>query len=72
MNTVTESFNRTVRQMIEMSQWPKCLSKKWPKCLSDKNRCRNNVFNARVQKCGRALTPRDQKLRVRERDCSDI
>jgi len=28
MNTVTESFNTTVRQMTEMFQWPKYLSKK--------------------------------------------
>jgi len=37
MNTVT-SFNLSVRQMTEMFQRPKCLSKKWPKCLSEKNR----------------------------------
>jgi len=30
------SFNTTVRQMTEMFQWPKCLSKKWPKCFSGK------------------------------------
>jgi len=28
MNTVKASFNATVRQMIEIYQWPKCLSKK--------------------------------------------
>jgi len=37
MNTCTASFDTTVRQMTEMSQWPKCHSKKWPKCLSDKH-----------------------------------
>jgi len=37
MNTVTTSFNTTVRQMTEMSQRRKCLSKNWPKCLSEKN-----------------------------------
>jgi len=26
MNTVIASFNTTVRQMTEMSQWSKCLS----------------------------------------------
>jgi len=30
------SFDKTVRQMTEMSQWPKCCSKKWPECLSEK------------------------------------
>ena len=35
-NTVTVSFNTTVRQMTEIFQWPKCLSKKWSKCLSAK------------------------------------
>jgi len=30
------SFNTIVRQMTEMFQWPKCLSKKLPKCLSEK------------------------------------
>jgi len=29
------SFNTTLRQMIEMFQWPKCLSKKWPKCFNE-------------------------------------
>jgi len=28
MNTVTANFNTTVRQMTELSQWPKCLCKK--------------------------------------------
>jgi len=28
MNTVTASFDTTVREMTEMFQWPKCLSKK--------------------------------------------
>jgi len=28
MNTVTASSNTTVRQMIEMFQWPICLSEK--------------------------------------------
>jgi len=27
------SFNRTMKQMIEMFQRPKCLCKKWPKCF---------------------------------------
>jgi len=27
MNIVTASFDTTVRQMTEISQWPKCLSK---------------------------------------------
>jgi len=36
MNTVTASFNTTVIQMTEMSQWPKCLNQKWPKCLNEK------------------------------------
>jgi len=37
MNTITASFNTTVRQMMtEMSQSLKCLSKKLPKCLSEK------------------------------------
>jgi len=34
MNTVMASFNTTVRQITEMSEWPKCLTKKnkktWP------------------------------------------
>jgi len=38
MNTVMVSFNTVVRQMTEMSEWRKCLSKIWPKCLSEKNR----------------------------------
>jgi len=28
MITATENFNTTARQMTEMFQWPKCLSKK--------------------------------------------
>jgi len=28
MNTVAASLNTTVRQITEMSPWPKCLSKK--------------------------------------------
>jgi len=35
MNTIIASFNTTVRQMTEMSQRPRCPSKKWPKCLSE-------------------------------------
>jgi len=35
-NTVMVSFDTTVRQMTEMFQCPKCLSKKWPKCFSEK------------------------------------
>jgi len=34
MNTVMVSFNKTVRQVLEMSRRPKFLSKKWPNCLS--------------------------------------
>jgi len=30
------TFNTTVRQMTEMFQWPKCLSKKWAKYFSGK------------------------------------
>ena len=37
-NTVTVGFNTTVRQMTEMFQWQKCLSKKWPKCLNERKR----------------------------------
>jgi len=29
------SFNTTVRQMTEMFQCPKCLSKKWPNYFSE-------------------------------------
>jgi len=36
MKTVMMSFDTKVRQMPEMSQWPKCHSKKWPKCLIEK------------------------------------
>jgi len=46
MNTVTVSFNTTVRQMTEMSQWPKCLSNKWTKCLSEKHRSASNSRDA--------------------------
>ena len=28
MNTAIASFNKTVRQMTEMFQWPKCLGEK--------------------------------------------
>jgi len=38
MNIVTASFDTTVRQMTEISQWPKCLSKKWPKYLSQRKK----------------------------------
>ena len=38
MNIAAASFITTVRQMTEMFQWPKCLSKKWPKCLRKKSR----------------------------------
>jgi len=31
MNNVTASFNKTVRQITEMFQWPKCISKKMTK-----------------------------------------
>jgi len=36
MNTVTASFDTTVRQMTETSQWSKCCSKVSLKCLSGK------------------------------------
>jgi len=36
MHNVTASFDATVRHMTEMSQWPKCFSKKWQKCHSEK------------------------------------
>ena len=36
ISTVTLSFNTTVRQFTEMSQWPKCLIKIWPNCLCKK------------------------------------
>jgi len=36
MNTATANFNTAVRQMAEMFQWPKCLSKNGPKYLSEK------------------------------------
>jgi len=43
MDTVMASF-KTVRQMSEMSQWPKCHSKEWPKCLSEKNKQHTNIW----------------------------
>jgi len=52
MNTVTVSFNTTVRQMTEMSQWPKCLSNKWPKCLSDQNVSAINDRNVSAKNTG--------------------
>ena len=42
MNTVTASFDTKVRQMTEISQWPKCRSKKLPKGLSEKNNLAGN------------------------------
>ena len=48
------SFDTKVRQMPEMSQWPKCHSKKWPKCLIEKkslaalNSYASNFLNAIV------------------------
>jgi len=36
MNTVMASFDTTVRQMTEISQWPKCLSKKMTKMCKRK------------------------------------
>jgi len=39
------SFNTTVRQMTEMFQLSKCLSKKWPKCLSEKKQAWNDDYN---------------------------
>jgi len=38
MNTVTASFNTTVRQMTEMFKWPKCLSKKNDQNVSAKKK----------------------------------
>jgi len=38
MNSVAASFNTTMVEMTEMSQWPKFLRRKWPKCLSGKPR----------------------------------
>jgi len=32
------SFDTTVRQMTEMFQWAKYLSKKWPKCLIERKK----------------------------------
>jgi len=37
MNTVSASFDTTVRQMTEMPQWPKCLSKKMTEISQRKN-----------------------------------
>jgi len=37
MNTVTSSFDAVVRQMTEISQWPKCRRKQWLEYLSEKN-----------------------------------
>ena len=37
MNMVIVSFSTTVKQMVEMFQWTKCLSKKCMKYLSEKN-----------------------------------
>jgi len=48
MNTVTASFNTTVIQMTEMSQWPKCLNQKWPKCLNEKKKQYPTVCCGRV------------------------
>jgi len=42
MNTVTASFDKTVRQMTEMSQWPKCLSKN-DRNVSAKTTASNNT-----------------------------
>jgi len=41
MNIVAASCNTTVRQITEVLQWPKCISKKWPKCLNDKKQVQN-------------------------------
>jgi len=35
MNTVTASFNTTVRKITEIFQWRNCFSEKRPKCLSE-------------------------------------
>jgi len=37
MISVVGSFNTTMVQMTEISQWPKCFRKKWQRCLSKKN-----------------------------------
>jgi len=39
MNTVTASFNKTVRQTTEIFQWPKCLSEKGRYHVCVKNFC---------------------------------
>jgi len=52
MNTVTTSFNTTVRQMTEISQWPlrpKCLSKKWPKCLREEKQIETELSQVVLQ-----------------------
>jgi len=42
-NTFMADFNRTVRQMTEMFQGPKCLSYKWPKCFREKKKLLVNL-----------------------------
>ena len=41
-NTVMVSFNKAVRQMTEMFEWPKYLSENWPKCFSEKKQVIGN------------------------------
>jgi len=59
MTTVMASFTTTVRQMAEMSQWPKCLSKKWPKRLSEKK----TAFNQGTGTNEWSLCSSNQKLK---------
>jgi len=47
------SFITTVRQMNELFQWPKCLTKKWPKCFCEKKTGREPQFgNHRLSSSG--------------------
>jgi len=41
MNTVTASFNTSVRQMTEMFQWPICLSKNYRNVSAKKHPAHN-------------------------------
>jgi len=53
-NTATASVTATVRQMTEIFQWSKCLSKKWPKCLIAKNK---QVGSFRINQSRISRTP---------------
>jgi len=47
------SFITAVRQMNELFQWPKCLTKKWPKCFCEKkNRSWTTVWEPPAQLVG--------------------